>query len=635
MLDSLRKASGGITAKILLGFLVVSFLFWGISNQFFGYGTGTVAKVGDAEVTAQEFNTALRQRMLDLGRNIGRGVSLEQARAMGLPQQVLSELVSEAALDDQAMRFNLGVSADRLARTISQDPSFQGVGGGFDRLRFQAILRNIGISEDTFVAQVRDRLVRRQLATALAGDVAAPGPMVEAYYRFANETRTVSYISLDQSLIDPVGDPDEAALAEYFEQNKGRFRAPEYRIIGYLTVDPATLADPAAVSDADVRTAYDRRIGEFTRAERRRILQIRYDSAEEARAALDALGSDGAFADLLAARDLSQADVDLGLKTRAEIIDPEVAEKAFAAEAGAIVPVLDASLGPAIVQVTEIEAGATEPFEAVADRLRAEIAARQAADTVLDMYDRIEDERAGGSTLAEVGEKLGLAYAKIDGIARDGSLRDGTSPDNIPGFAAMVADAFQSDVGVENDPVRAGDNAWAFYEVLEVVPDRDRTLEEVRAQVVDAWRLEETTAALGERAEALADRLRGGEPLAEIAAELGTTVSVAEGLKRQDSAGTLSANARIQAFAGPVGHVANAEADTPPARILLVVDNVTAPAFFAESSEAEAIRAQLAQGLTADILQAYNTELLRTRDPFINNAVYTQIIDPESAQTGR
>ncbi|MHA1190194.1 MAG: peptidylprolyl isomerase, partial [Alphaproteobacteria bacterium] len=443
----MRKASGGLTAKILLGILVLSFLFWGISSQFFGYGAGTVARVGDAEVTAQEFDTALRQRMLDLGRRIGRGVSLEQARAMGLPQQVLSELVAEAALNDQAGRFNLGVSEERLAQAIANDPSFRGVGGTFDRLRFQGILRNLGINEDIFIGQVRDRIVRRQLATAIAGDVKAPSAMVEAYYRYGNETRTISYITLDESFAGTITDPGNAAFKEYFDQNKGIFGAPEYRVLGYISLQPEALADPASVADADVRASYDARIAEYTRAERRRILQIRYDTTEEAQSALDGLGADGTCTDLLAAKSLTASDVDLGLKTRAEIIDQRVAEEAFGGAADTLITVLDATLGPAVIKITQVEEGSVDRFEAVSEQIRSEFAQRDAADAILDMYDKIEDDRAGGATLAEIGRKIGLDYKTIGGVARDGGIRGGATSAGILGFATMVADAYLSDVG--------------------------------------------------------------------------------------------------------------------------------------------------------------------------------------------
>ena len=119
MLDSMRQAAGGWTAKVLLGLLVASFAIWGISGQFFGYGTGTVATVGQSEVTAVSFDRALRQRMLALGQQLQRGVSLEQARALGIPEQVLAELVGQAALDDQARLFNLGISEDTLAKEIA------------------------------------------------------------------------------------------------------------------------------------------------------------------------------------------------------------------------------------------------------------------------------------------------------------------------------------------------------------------------------------------------------------------------------------------------------------------------------------------------------------------------------------
>ena len=49
MLDSMRQAAGGWTAKVLLGLLVASFAVWGISGQFFDYGRGTLATVGQSE----------------------------------------------------------------------------------------------------------------------------------------------------------------------------------------------------------------------------------------------------------------------------------------------------------------------------------------------------------------------------------------------------------------------------------------------------------------------------------------------------------------------------------------------------------------------------------------------------------
>jgi peptidyl-prolyl cis-trans isomerase D len=625
MLDSMRQAASGWTAKVLLGLLVLSFAVWGISGQFFGYGTGTVATVGKSEVTAISFDRALRQRMLALGQQLQRGVSLEQARALGIPEQVLAELVSQATLDDQARLFNLGVSEDTLAKEIAANPNFQGVGGSFDRARFQAVLRNAGTTEAAYIRDLKGTIVRRQLAGAIAGDITAPRPLTEALYRYQTETRTISFVTVGENAIEAVGEPDDAALTTYFDQNKGRFRAPEYRTLGIIMIDPASVADPDAVTAEQVRAVYDERSSEFTKAERRKIQQIRYENEDAARAAMSLAETGTDIVELAKANNLTGRDIDLGLKAKAEIVDIAVAEAAFKAPVDQVVAVYDGTLGPALIRVSEIQAGSVTPFSDVRDRLRREIAEQTAGEKVLDLFDAIEDERAGGSTLAEITAKLNLDYQKVDAVAADGSAPDGTAITGLPEQEALLIDAFQSDIGVENDALRSGSEGYVFYEVLDITDDRDRSLEEARSDVVAAWRAEEISARIGARAEELLDRLKAGAELAAVASGIGRQVKVATDVTRSGDAKGLSANAVAQAFAGPEGHLANAEADDGPQRLIVRVDAVSAPAFFAESQDAEFITTRLGQAMQNDILQAYNGHLLNQRKTTVNSAVYLQI----------
>lgn len=622
MLDGLRQASRSLPAKILLGLLVISFAIWGVAGSFSGYGAGTIAQVGDAEVSAADYDRALRQRIQTIQEQTGQTFTMEQARALGIPQQVLSEVVFNAALQDQAADLNLGLSEDKLAETIAADDAFRGPTGRFDRTRFQAILRSNGLREDDYVAEVRHSIVRRQIAQALIGGIDAPQPMVKAYYQIQNEERTISFVTVGADAVEPAGMPDEASLQAYFEQNGGSFRAPEYRKLGLIVVDPASVSDPASVGKEEVAAEYERRKPELTRPERRRILQLRYDSREEAQAAADSLTAGSTFEDLLAARGLTESDIDLGMKAKSQIVDQGVAEAAFAAADGAVVPVLDASLGPAIIRVDGVEAGSVTPLAEAETQIRADLADRAARDRIYELHDAIEDERGGGATLQEAAGRLSLDYRTIDAVAADGTAPDGTRVD-IPSAAEVVADAFASDVGVENDPVRTGTDGFVFYEVLETTPDRDRTLDEVRDQVVEAWQAEIEAERIGERAQALFERLQSGATIEDVAAEIGAAVETREGVRRGAQVEGLSPNAVAQAFAGPQNHVANADGVDAIERILLRVDAITVPAFFDEA--AGSLRQMLGQAVENDVLQTYNSDLLQSRPPRINNAIYAQL----------
>jgi len=622
MLDSMRQAAGGWTAKVLLGLLIASFAVWGISGQFFDYGRGTLASVGQSEVSAIRFDRALRQRMLALGQQLRRGVSLEQARALGIPEQILAELVSQAALNEQARLFNLGVSDDTLAKEIAAIPAFQGVGGTFDRARFQAVLRNARTTEDAYIRDLKATILRQQLVGAIAGNITAPKPLTEALYRYQNETRTISYLTVGKNEIEPVGEPDEAALATYFEQNKGRFGAPEYRSLGIIAINPESVADPDAVTAEQITAAYEDRISEFTKLERRKIQQIRYENEDAARAAMSLAETGTDMVDLAKANNLSERDIDLGLKTKVEIVDIAVARAAFKAPTDRVVAVYDGTLGPALIKVTQIETGSVTPLRQVKDRLRREIAEKGARDKVLDLFDDIEDERAGGSTLAETARILNLDYQRVDAVAADGSSPDGTLITDLPEQNALLFDAFQSDIGLENNALRAGRDGFVFYEVLDITDDRDRSLDEARSDVVATWRREEISARVGARAEELLDRLKAGATLSTIAATIGAQVNIAADVKRAGDAKGLSRNAVAQAFAGPQGHVANAETDEGPGRLILRVDAVTAPVYIAASRDAEFLTTQLGREMQNNILQAYTSHLLNERKPTINSAVY-------------
>ena len=610
MLDQLRQGARGVTSKVLVGLLVLSFAVWGIGG-FEGYGASTVATVGDTDVTVEDF-----VRLYDQEQRIA-----AQSGRSADPQLLLEQAIRAAALDDEAQRYGLGISDDVVANEIASQEIFHDANGTFDRDIFEALLRNARMTQDDYILDVGRNIVRAQLSDAVGAGVEAPQPMVEALYRYRNEARTISFVVVDESAVDPAGEPGEAELQAYFEQNVSRFRVPEYRELALLVLDPAEIADPSAVSAEEVQAEYDRRRATFEEPERRRAEQIAFDTAAAAEAALAEMEAGAGFA---AVAQSNGAEItDLGMKTRAEYLDAAIAEAAFAAEIDTPVVVTDA-LQPSLVRVSEIEPGSVRPLAEVEERLRQDLATRASRDAVNDIYDQVEDERAGGSTLEETARALSLPYRVIDGVARDRSTPDGGGTvSDIPNSSRVVSEAFETDIGIENSPIRAGD-IWVFFEVTGIEPARDPVLDEVRADAIAAWRESRQAEQIAERAAALLERLRNGAALATIALELAETVATAEGVKRGDAPSGLTVNAVNQAFAGPEGHVADADG-AGNARILLKVDRVVAPAFFAETTDAQDISAQLTTALGSDVLVAFGLQLRNDRPINVNAAVFQQV----------
>src|SRR5512140_2404589 len=76
MLRGLRTASSGWLGKTVMagvvGFLVISFAIWGIGDIFRGFGRGSVASVGNVEISVEQFRNLFTDRVQALGRQLRR-----------------------------------------------------------------------------------------------------------------------------------------------------------------------------------------------------------------------------------------------------------------------------------------------------------------------------------------------------------------------------------------------------------------------------------------------------------------------------------------------------------------------------------------------------------------------------------
>ena len=480
MLETLRKGAQTWVAKLLLILLIISFGVWGASSAFLSGNSDVVLKVGDKTVSANEYRLAYQRQLNSLSNQFGRRLTGEEARMIGVDQQVNAQLVAGAALDQLADDMNLGLSEDRLAEIIAQDPAFQNADGRFDRQRFSALLRNVGLNEDDYVAERSKVAVRSQVVDGIADGFVPPKALVDAISEYRNQSRGVDYIVLNNAFIEPVKSPGDEVLKPWFEQRKAAYRAPEYRKLAYVALHPSDIADPDAITDAAVREDYDARISSFTTPEERRIQQLTFSDQAEAEQAAQAL-ADGTktFDQLISEQGKTTGDVTLGIFTKGQFPDASIDEAAFAIEnEGGTSEVVQGNFGPVILRVTAISPEQVTPFDQVKDRIRQELAEQQATDDILNVENQYEDQRAGGASMAEAAQSLGLEPVTIDAIDAQGNDESGTPVADIPLGTELVASAFDSDIGVENLPLTLNDGGVVWYEVVDIpMPDWLRFIE--------------------------------------------------------------------------------------------------------------------------------------------------------------
>ena len=626
MLDSLRSAAGTWVAKALLLLLVLSFAVWGIAGQTGGMGANAVVTAGQTTVSPTEYRLAYDRQLSVLSQRFGARVTREQAQALGVDQQVLAQLVAGAVLDEQARVMNLGVSRDRVATLTAEDPAFQGPGGSFDRRQFELVLRQIGMRPEDYLRNREQVAIRQQIVEAISDGMSVPDTFLRAVALYQGEDRTVEYLVLPQALVQPIEAPTDALLAAYFEENKVRYAAPEYRKIDYVKLEPEDIADTSVITDEQVADDYQKTIAAFTTPERRTIDQIVFVDEDAARIASDRLLGGATFEQMVEADGKSMADVRLGTVEKSRVPDPAIADAAFGLAKDEVSGIVAGAFGPAIVRVTEIIPESVKPLADVQEQIRRDLALTEANRVLLDVHDRYEDARAAGSTMQEAAASLGLSVTTVEAVSRTGQDPSGGVVRDIPESAEVLRAAFESEIGVENPPVSIGSEGFVYHEVRSVTPARDRTLDEIRDRVAADWTAAQVSARLAERASEIEKRIEDGASLDEIAAELSYEKQIKRGVRRGAADPDLGETGVAAVYGVTEGGTGLVPTPSGDGQIVFKVTEVFEPAGASAESIAPDMRQAFRSGWSDDLLDQMVAELQERYEVTVSQTAIQQAL---------
>jgi peptidyl-prolyl cis-trans isomerase D len=602
MLNALRKGAGGWLAKILFALLVISFAAWGVGDWTGGFRREKLAEVGGQEITAAEFERAYQNQLNMASNQIGRQITSAEARAAGMTQRVLQDLVAATAISIHAKALNLGISEKAIIDDIRDEQAFEGDDGKFNAQRFQQVLRQVGLTEQAFLNMQRKDLVKSQILGTMIEANYAPRTLVEAMHHFRNDERTLKYFILPPEAAGTIEPPAEEKLKAFYEERKRSFMFPEYRRAGVLVLSADRLKTTVAISDEELKAGYEAGKKTYSVPEKRTIQQLVFNDKAAAEEAGKKLASGADFMEIGKELGLKETDINLGTFAKDEFADRAVAEAAFQLEKDKpSAPI--SGFANVIVRVTEIQPGSQKSFEEVKDQVRDQLAKARAGEEISKLYDRIEDQRAAGSTLQEIAQKENLEFAEI-AINKQGVDREGKRPEIAAKAPNAVTTIFESDVGVENNPIQLADDGYAFVDVLEIIPERQRPFEEVREDVSKAWADEEARSRLTAKADELVASIAKGQTLEAAAQSVGATVKTSQPLKRAGAEPGLPISAIAQAFSLPQDGTGSAQTPDRKARAIFQVAEIK-PAPALDDKGVEDLRKELARGLGNDTYAQY------------------------------
>ncbi|MBD8064616.1 SurA N-terminal domain-containing protein [Devosia sp. PTR5] len=622
MLDGLRDFAKSWPGKILGGFMLVGIAGFGINNVITDLGSSTVARVGSEEINSREFMRAYQSLVNRVAQQTGSVPTVSEAEAMGLPTAVLLNLSSNASLDLLADQFNLGVSEDKLSQMLRQDPSFQGTLGNFDPSIFSQVLQQSGWTESEYFQARSKEAKRQQLQETLLAGAGLPKVADELLNGYVGTKRTINYITLGPLNVDTPAEPTEEEMAAYLQQHQAEYRTVETRRVQMVELSVATLANTLVddFTDAEIEAEYERTKASLSTPERRTIDQVVLSTPEIEQAFQDGLAAGTPFDQLVSQTNVTPTD--LGTLARSEVTDTALADAAFGLEAGAFT-IIDGVGGRRAVRVSAVQPAHQSTLADARDDIAMSLATAKARNEVNDVLDQIEELRAAFRPLTEIAERFGLDLYEADVTAGGSELS--VVPSLTPQDQQTISQAiFKAEEEKLTPAVRISNNANLWFDLVEVQPARDQTLEEVRPAIQQAMTDQRTSQALEALSKDLVSRLDKGETIEEIAASLNVFPQISTPFTRFGSEdGTVDQVVASAVFSGGPqanGSVVNSTGDT----IVYSVAETTPPSDPLNQQALDSIDAEARQGVASEFIGALRDDAqLRINQQALNTLLTT------------
>lgn len=464
MLDLLRKNATGPLGIALIILLVFAFSIWGVGDIFRGYNANILAKIGNRELNAQNYLFNFNREVNRISNQLERIITTEEAINSGLHYQILDRSLVELSANAASDEIGLIASDDAIKKRILSTNAFKNAFNQFDRNTFEQIIRQNGLTEDSFLVLERDSHVLSQLSKSVFKDINPPSALNDLLFRYQFERRNVDYIIISPDEISQEDEVDKNEIEIFYNENINLYKTEETRDFSVISLNVSTISKLENVSDEEINIFYEDNKYNYYEPEKRSYYLIPYFSNEDAIKALENYSSNGDIEKILIDRNLNINDVDQGLITFDDGISESVSEAAFNASLNQLSGPTESPFGPSLVYVNEIISEKEIKIEDIKDQIIIDIQKDKAKDKVYSLYGEIEDLRAEGKTLEEIAEEKSLSINSYKNVNDTGQRMDGSIIKN-PSLEELINLIFLNDVDEDLEPYEDSEGNLNFFRI--------------------------------------------------------------------------------------------------------------------------------------------------------------------------
>ena len=521
MLQYLRDNTGSWIIKIILGVIVVVFIFMGMGTLG-SNDKGTVATVNDEPITLEEYKQSYSRLKAQMRQRFGGNLNQDILDMLNLERQAMNQIVNRRLMAMEADRLGITVSEGELRRSLENISAFKD-NGVFSMDRYKQVLAANRLTPESFEASQAASLRQQKLRDLVVSSIAVSDPEAEKWYKYRNTEVSIRYLALDPGSFTDI-DPSHDAVKTFYEEHKDKYKSEEKLVAEYIRFSPEDYTDEADVKPSELKRHYEENQASYEVPEKVEASHILIKTEKEAdeesiekarKKAMDvyekAVGG-GDFAEL--ARRFSEGPSAedggyLGKFAKEAMVKP-FAEKAFSMKPGDISKPVQTRFGLHIIKVSDRLDASVKSFEEVKNEIRDRVVQSKIKD--LAYYDAGDafDAVIEGDTLEQAAVLADRTVQRAGPFTREGNGIE------LPAASKFASEAFSCVMDEISDVKQIQDTYYLIKPVKRIEPEV-KSFETVQQEVKADLTFRLRKQAAQKQAEKILESVKNGESMKSLA----------------------------------------------------------------------------------------------------------------------
>jgi len=512
MLQNLRESSQGIIAKVIVGFIIVTFALWGVDSLVgLASDPGAPVTVNGVDISEAEIQNAIEMQRRQLINQMGDNADPSMLEDSLLRGVVVEGLIEQALLLQSAEQQGLAVGNSAIDQIIINTKEFQ-VEGRFDRDQFSAVLRNAGLTPLMYRGLLRKELLMGQEQSAIVATAFTLEEEAKAIASIDQQTRDIYFQQVPLADALAAVEISDAAVEAYYQSNQATFMSSEKVALDYIELNRNDLTASVALDEAELQSQFQRLVAGFEGQEAREAAHILIAfnadrNAEQAKAEAQQLRqslNEGADFSELAQQhsDDTGSAADGGALGLVElgVMVPEFEKALFSMRAGEVSAPVETEFGYHLIKLNRIEKSAPPSFEGVRAELEAEQREQKSEMRFVELSEQLADISFSAADLLEPSEQLELSIRSTGLFGREGG------EDSFSTHPRILKAAYSDEVlrqGHNSELIELSRDWVAVVRLKQHQPAAAQALSEVREQIVAKLKQEQAEQRVQEQAQNL------------------------------------------------------------------------------------------------------------------------------------